>query len=88
MDYRSGDKVVSVYTRETKHITMAVSRWRVNLCCWRSTAAIAAVASLPKVAIFDLSSLSFISAASSFKLLSELLFSSLTLAWHLATSMT
>lgn len=71
---------------EKKFITMAISRWIVNLCCWPSTAAIAAAASVPKVVMFDLSSRSFISADSNFNMLSGLAFDSLTFDCRLKTS--
>jgi hypothetical protein len=74
--------------KKTEYVTIAISRCRVNLCCWPSTAAIAAAASLPSVAMFDFKSSSFVSEASSLAIVSGLPFVSLTLAWRLETSIT
>lgn len=65
---------------------MEISLWSVNLCCWASTAAIAAAASFPNIDVFDLRSCSFASAASSFIAISGLPVPSLTFAWRLETS--
>lgn len=66
--------------------TIVISRWRVSLCCWASTAAIAAAASFPNIAMFDFRSCSFASAASSFVIFSILPTVSLTFAWRFETS--
>lgn len=76
----------ALYSTALRMVTMAINRWSVSLCCWASTAAIAAEASFPNVFIFDFKSCSFASAASSLYAMSGWPVPSLSLACRLDTS--
>lgn len=81
-------KFTYIQSSERLVFTMDISRWSVNLCCWASTAVIAAVASFPNIAMFDFRSWSLDSAASSLKTMSGLPAPSRNFAWRFETSIT